>query len=100
MQLILKNLAAGFCLLVSAAAYAVPRNGPAIVPPSEQTPLITSAHVRTIYRQLVENHWVPDTGLFLSFLGTQDNKLVQQASTYEQAAVGLIAVRLGDIPRA
>jgi hypothetical protein len=57
-------------------------------------------HVQAIYQHLVDSHWVPETGLFISFLGTEDNKLAQQSSTYEQAAVGILAVRLGDVARA
>ncbi len=63
-------------------------------------PLITADHVQAIYSRLVEEHWNPETGLFISFPGTQDHKLSQQASTYEQAAVGMLAIRLGDVERA
>jgi len=54
----------------------------------------------SIYQYLLENHWRPSTGLFLSFVGTGDRKLSQQASTYEQGAVGLLAIALNDRPRA
>ncbi|OGR92265.1 MAG: hypothetical protein A2992_06550 [Elusimicrobia bacterium RIFCSPLOWO2_01_FULL_59_12] len=66
----------------------------------EQKPFIQAARVEAIYHHLVKNHWVPETGLFISFFGTQDRKLVQQASTYDQAAAGILALRLGDIERA
>src|SRR5258708_26179639 len=69
-------------------------------PATDETPFITADHVQAIYGHVVQTHWVHATGLFISFLGTQDNKLSQQSSTYEQAAAGILAVRLGDIPRA
>ncbi len=62
--------------------------------------LITPDHAETIYRQLVEYHWIPKTGLFRSFPDSSDLKLSQQASTYEQAAMGLLALRFGDRERA
>lgn len=67
---------------------------------STPAPFIKAERVQAIYQHLVKRHWVPETGLFVSFLGTQDRKLVQQASTYDQAAMGILAVRLGDIERA
>jgi hypothetical protein len=63
-------------------------------------PYIKAEQMENIYRHLVEKHWAPKTGLFISFLDTQDRKLSQQASTYEQATIGMLAVRLGDIERA
>ena len=68
-----------------------------------QTPglsLITPAYGQAIYKRLLEHHWVPETGLFASFPDSQNNKLAQQASTYEQAAMGLLALRLNDTERA
>jgi tetratricopeptide (TPR) repeat protein len=62
--------------------------------------LISSDHAEAIYRRLVENHWTPRTGLFRSFPDSVDLKLSQQASTYEQAAMGLLAIQFGDHDRA
>ncbi len=62
--------------------------------------LITPDHAQAIYRQLVEFHYTPQTGLFRSFPDSTDLKLSQQASTYEQAAMGLLAIRFGDKERA
>jgi hypothetical protein len=62
--------------------------------------LIQPAQAEAIYRQLVEAHWTPRTGLFRSFPDTSDLKLSQQSSTYEQAAMGLLAIRFGDLERA
>jgi len=62
--------------------------------------LITGDHAEAIYKHLLENHWVEQTGLFLSFPDSGDRKLSQQASLYEQGAVGLLAIRFGDINRA
>jgi len=63
-------------------------------------PLITADHAQAIYRHLVEAHWVPQTGLFESFPDSQDRKVSQQASLYEQGAMGLLAIRMGDFDRA
>jgi hypothetical protein len=49
-----------------------------------------------IYRDLLQNNKVKNTGLFLSFPETRDRKLSQQSSTYDQAALGLLALQLGD----
>jgi tetratricopeptide (TPR) repeat protein len=65
-----------------------------------QISLITPDQTQSIYRHLVETHWVPETGLFLSYPDSMDRKLSQQASIYEQGAIGLLAIRLGDIDRA
>lgn len=62
--------------------------------------LITPDHLQTIYRHILENHYVPQTGLFASFPDSGDRKVSQQASTYEQGAIGLLALRLGDVERA
>ena len=62
--------------------------------------LIKPEQAEAIYRQLVEMHWTPRTGLFRSFPDSADLKLSQQASTYEQAAMGLLAIRFGDFERA
>src|ERR1019366_6946877 len=62
-------------------------------------PLIEPKHAEAIYRHLVENHWTPRTGLFRSFPDSGDLKLSQQASTYEQAAMGLLSIRFGDTER-
>jgi len=62
--------------------------------------LIKPEHAEAIYRHLVELHWTPKTGLFRSFPDTGDIKLSQQAATYEQAAMGLLAIRFGDLERA
>ena len=62
--------------------------------------LIQPQHAEAIYRHLIELHWTPRTGLFRSFPDSSDLKLSQQASTYEQAAMGLLAIRFGDTDRA
>src|ERR1700733_3091043 len=62
--------------------------------------LIKPEHAEAIYRHLVEVHWTPKTGLFRSFPDSGDRKLSQQASTYEQGAMGLLAIRFGDMDRA
>src|SRR5882672_258715 len=62
--------------------------------------LIEPEHAEAIYRHLVEVHWTPRTGLFRSFPDSNDLKLSQQASTYEQAAMGLLCIRFGDQERA
>jgi len=49
-----------------------------------------------IYQDLLQNHRVKNTGLFLSFPETRDHKLSQQASTYDQGTVGLLALKMGD----
>lgn len=72
-------------------------------PPASTTharSLIKHDHAESIYRRLVEAHWTPRTGLFRSFPDTHDLKLAQQASTYEQASMGLLAIRFGDLERA
>jgi hypothetical protein len=92
-----KKSAVVFFTLFLVNAFSVAETTPAAF---ESKPLITPAQAQTIYRHLVESHWVPETGLFISFLGTQDKKLAQQSSTYEQGAVGLLAVRMGDMARA
>src|SRR5690349_2562155 len=101
MRLMYKKLATSLlaCLYVT-TSNAAPLQGLTATPTFQQRPLITPEHVQAIYRNLVETHWVPETGLFLSFPGTMDHKLQQQSSTYEQAAVGLLAVHLGDRERA
>jgi tetratricopeptide (TPR) repeat protein len=63
-------------------------------------PLITPAHAEAIYRRLVEFHWTPKTGLFRGFPDSSDLKLSQQASTYDQAAMGILALRFGDLEHA
>src|SRR5689334_3435575 len=63
-------------------------------------PLINPRHAEAIYRHLVEVHWTPGTGLFRSFPDSNDHKMSQQASTYEQGAMGLLAIRFGDRERA
>src|SRR6188472_3291072 len=69
-------------------------------PPQQTRPLIQPRQAEAIYHNLVKRHWVPQTGLFVSFAETQDRKLVQQAFTYDQAVVGILAVRMGDLERA
>src|SRR5882762_1556417 len=96
-----RTLAAIFLSLFSTVwSHASTERGAATLWKDAEKPCITADHVQTIYKHLVEDHYVPDTGLFISFLGTGDHKLSQQASTYDQAAVGLLAIRLGDIERA
>lgn len=65
-----------------------------------ERPLISSRQAESIYRRLIEEHWSPRTGLFRSFPNSLDAKLSQQASTYEQGAMGLLAIRFGDYDRA
>ena len=62
--------------------------------------LIQRDQAEAIYRRLVEVHWTPRTGLFRSFPDSVDLKLSQQSATYEQAAMGLLAIRFGDLERA
>lgn len=62
--------------------------------------LLTQDHAELLYRQLLERHWIPETGLFLSFPDSSDRKIAQQASTYDQAAMGLLAIQVGDTERA
>src|SRR5205085_1947029 len=62
--------------------------------------LTTTPQIDGIYQHLLTHHWVPRTGLFLSFVDSTDKKLSQQASTYDQAATGLLAIRFGDLDRA
>jgi hypothetical protein len=62
--------------------------------------LIKREQAEAIYRRLVEVHWTPRTGLFRSFPDSVDLKLSQQSATYEQAAMGLLAIRFGDLERA
>lgn len=62
--------------------------------------LIQPSQAESIYRHLLELHWTPETGLFRSFPDSTDQKLSQQASTYEQAAIGLLSLRFGDMERA
>src|SRR4051794_30989026 len=57
--------------------------------------LIKAEHAENVYRHLIELHWTPKTGLFRSFPDSNDLKLSQQASTYEQAAMGILALRFG-----
>src|ERR1035438_1553305 len=73
-----------------------------VVPAATTHPrfLIKQDHAEAIYRRLVEAHWTPRTGLFRSFPDTHDLKLAQQAATYEQAAMGILAMRFGDLERA
>ena len=42
---------------------------------SSSISLISADHTRAIYKQLVENHWVARTGLFMSFPDSTDRKL-------------------------
>jgi hypothetical protein len=87
-------------LLKSQLPHAMLLHSPSITSLKAVAPYITPGRVEAIYANLVNYHWVPQTGLFLSFVGTSDPKLAQQASTYDQAAVGLLAIRLGDLKRA
>ncbi len=72
----------------------------AATPISSGVSFIRSNHAESIYQHILENHWVPKTGLFLSFPDSTDRKLSQQASLYEQGAMGLLALRFGDVERA
>lgn len=61
--------------------------------------LLEPVHGNAIYKRLLERHWIANTGLFVSFPDSLDVKLAQQASTYEQAAMGLLALELKDTER-
>jgi len=61
--------------------------------------LIDASHAQSVYKRLIEQHWISKTGLFASFPDSKDVRLAQQASTYEQAAMGLLALRIGDQER-
>jgi len=61
--------------------------------------LIEPKHAQSINQRLLEEHGSARTGLYASFPDTTDTRLAQQASIYEQAAMGLLAVRLGDTER-
>jgi hypothetical protein len=101
MQRLLKTFAATCCLSVILTPSSMGVGQRLRVQQSVNPPaLITAEHARAIYQHLVEGHWVPQTGLFISYLNSGDRKLSQQASTYDQAAVGLLALRLGDLKRA
>ncbi len=94
------TLAALLSIFLTLSSYANAASGIVSTTPNSSAVFIKAERVQAIYQHLVRNHWVPSTGLFVSFLGTQDRKLVQQASTYDQAAAGILAVRLGDLERA
>jgi len=49
-----------------------------------------------IYTGLLQNNRVKNTGLFLSFPETRNRKIAQQSSLYDQAAIGLLALQMGD----
>jgi hypothetical protein len=101
MSRLLRKTAAGLLsLFLTSSSWANLDSAAYLVAAGDQSPLITAPQAEAIYKRLVTEHWVPKTGLFISFLGTQDRKLSQQASTYEQAAAGLLALRVGDRPRA
>lgn len=86
---------------VLAACFFIATTGNAAAPASvSPVSLISQTHAEAIYRNILERHWVPSTGLFLSFPDSSDRKLAQQASTYEQGAMGLLALQVGDTERA
>lgn len=87
-------LAISFCLLIPL------RDAGAMGAAGTPIQLITPTHAQSIYRHLLEHHWVSKTGLFLAFPDSADRKIAQQASTYEQAAMGLLALQVGDVDRA
>jgi tetratricopeptide (TPR) repeat protein len=57
---------------------------------------ISAARLQDLYDSLLKGYWVPQTGLFLSFPGTGDLRLSQQAATYDQGVVALVLLKLGD----
>jgi tetratricopeptide (TPR) repeat protein len=86
--------------IFSQPLFAFPAIGALAQPTTIVRFLIKPKHAEAIYRHLVEVHWTPRTGLFRSFPDSNDLKLSQQASTYEQAAMGLLCLRFGDLERA
>ena len=66
----------------------------------DHTPvLLTPAQLQTLYQSLIENYYVPQTGMFLSFPRTSDIRLIQQSATYDQGVIGILLLKLGDINR-
>ncbi len=63
-------------------------------------PLMTNKELQAHYQSLIAGYWVPQTGLYLSFPGTGDERLVQQAATYDQGIVGVLLVKMGDHDKA
>src|SRR5258708_5249465 len=61
--------------------------------------LLTPTQLQELYKSLINGYWVPQTGLFLSFPGTGDLRLVQQAATYDQGVVGLLLLKLNDLDK-
>ena len=59
-----------------------------------------TTHAEAIYRRILEAHWNAETGLFASFPDSQDAQLAQQASTYDQAAMGLLMIAVRERSRA
>jgi len=62
--------------------------------------LISPKEKQQYYQTLIRGYFVPQTGLYLSFPGTGDLALVQQAATYDQGIVGVLLLALGDIRNA
>lgn len=55
--------------------------------------------LQALYQSLINGYWVPQSGLFLSFPGTGDRALTQQAATYDQGIAGMALLALGDIEK-
>src|SRR5665213_654656 len=62
--------------------------------------LMTQGEVQSDYATLMKGYYIPQTGLFLSFPGTSDLALVQQAATYDEGIVGVLLIALGDLKTA
>jgi hypothetical protein len=62
--------------------------------------LLTPAQLQQCYETLIHGYFVPQTGLFMSFPGTGDLKLIQQAATYDEGIVGVLLLKLGDLKKA
>jgi hypothetical protein len=81
-----------------------------VLPPPAMTPdmwmkdhapsLMTQDQLQSLYESLIKNYYVPQTGLFLSFPRTSDIRLVQQSATYDQAVIGILLLKLGDLKKA
>ncbi|GEM_PF-1888913 len=61
--------------------------------------LLTAKALQQHYDDLLKGYEVPQTGLFLSFPETSDQRLVQQASTYDQGVMGILLLKLHDFKR-
>ena len=62
--------------------------------------LLTRRQLQDAYHTLIRGYLVPQTGLYSSFPGTGDQRLIQQAATYDEAVVGLLLLKLGHVKEA